>query len=174
MKLMKQVFPNAKKIGIIYNTSEQNSVFQVEYAKKIAAKYGLEIVEEGVTSAPEFILALDKMARSIDVFYAMQDNTLSSSFPSLLDKMNELKIPIFGANSVYTDRGALISQGTTDYDVGYRAGVMAVQILKEGKKPSEIAIETVKLPRVFINKKNLELLKVSIPEEVLKEATIIE
>ncbi len=174
LELIKATFPNVKKVGIIYNTSEQNSIFQVELAEKAGEKLGLEIVSEGVTSAPEFVSALDKMSRNIDVFYAIQDNTLSSSFPALLDKMNTLKIPIFGANAVYTDRGALISQGTTDYDIGYRAGEMAAEILSGKKKPNEIPIETVQKLKVFINKKNMELLGVKIPDEVLKEAAMVE
>lgn len=174
LELIKETFPNVKKVGIIYNTSEQNSLFQVELAEKAGKNLGIEIVSEGVTSAPEFISALEKMGQTIDVFYAIQDNTLSSSFPALLDKMNTLKIPIFGANAVYTDRGALMSQGTTDYDIGYRAGEMAVEILKGEKKPNEISIETVQKLKVFINKKNMELLGIKIPENILKDAVIVE
>ena len=114
LELLKKVFPNVKKVGIIYNTSEQNSVFQVEIAEQAGKRLGIEILAEGVTSAPEFMSALEKLSRDIDVFFAIQDNTLSSSVPALLEKMNALKLPIFGANPVYTDRGALISQGTTD------------------------------------------------------------
>ena len=174
LELLKKVFPNVKKVGIIYNTSEQNSVFQVEIAEQAGKKLGIEILAEGVTSAPEFMAALEKLSRDIDVFFAIQDNTLSSSFPALLEKMNALKIPIFGANAVYTDRGALISQGTTDYDIGYRAGEMAAAILKGEKTPKDITIEVVQKPKISVNKKNMELLGIKIPEEVMKEATITE
>lgn len=174
LELIKETFPNVKKVGIIYNTSEQNSIFQVELAEKAGEKLGIEIVSEGVTSAPEFVSALEKMGQTIDVFYAIQDNTLSSSFPALLDKMNTLKIPIFGANAVYTDRGALISQGTTDYDIGYRAGEMAAAILKGEKTPKDITIEVVQKPKISVNKKNMELLGIKIPDDVMKEATITE
>lgn len=172
LELLKQVFPNVKKVGIIYNTSEQNSVFQVELAEKAGKRLGIEVLSEGVTSAPEFISALDKLSRNIDVFFAIQDNTLSSSFPALLDKMNGLKIPIFGANAVYTDRGALISQGTTDYDIGYRAGEIAAEILKGEKTPKDIPIEIVQKLKVTVNKENMELLGITIPEGILKEAII--
>lgn len=174
LELLKQVFPNVKKVGIIYNTSEQNSVFQVELAEKAGKRLGIEVLSEGVTSAPEFVSALDKLSRNIDVFYAIQDNTLSSSFPALLDKMNGLKIPIFGANAVYTDRGALISQGTTDYDIGYRAGEMAAAILKGEKTPKDIPIEVVQKLKIIINKENMELLGITIPAVILEEATIKE
>ena len=174
LELLKKVFPNVKKVGIIYNTSEQNSVFQVEIAEQAGKKLGIEVLAEGVTSAPEFMAALEKLSRDIDVFFAIQDNTLSSSFPALLEKMNALKIPIFGANAVYTDRGALISQGTTDYDIGYRAGEMAAAILKGEKTPKDIPIEVVQKPKITINKKNMELLGIKIPDEVVKEASIME
>ncbi|MCP1226096.1 ABC transporter substrate-binding protein [Sebaldella sp. S0638] len=174
LELLKKIFPNVKKVGIIYNTSEQNSVFQVEIAEQAGKKLGIEVLAEGVTSAPEFMAALEKLSRDIDVFFAIQDNTLSSSFPALLEKMNALKIPIFGANAVYTDRGALISQGTTDYDIGYRAGEMAAAILKGEKTPKDIPIEVVQKPKITINKKNMELLGIKIPDEVVKEASIME
>ena len=174
LELLKKVFPNVKKVGIIYNTSEQNSVFQVEIAEQAGKKLGIEVLAEGVTSAPEFMAALEKLSRDIDVFFAIQDNTLSSSFPALLEKMNALKIPIFGANAVYTDRGALISQGTTDYDIGYRAGEMAAAILKGEKTPKDVPIEVVQKPKITINKKNMELLGIKIPDEVVKEASIME
>ena len=174
LELLKKVFPNVKKVGIIYNTSEQNSVFQVEIAEQAGKRLGIEILAEGVTSAPEFMSALEKLSRDIDVFFAIQDNTLSSSFPALLEKMNALKIPIFGANAVYTDRGALISQGTTDYDIGYRAGEMAAAILKGEKTPKDITIEVVQKHKISVNKKNMELLGIKIPDDVMKEATITE
>lgn len=68
----------------------------------------------------------------------------------------------------------LFRRGATDYEIGYRAGEIAVEILKNGKKPSEIPIETIKNLKIEINRKNMEMLGIKIPEDVLKQATYTE
>ena len=172
LKLIKEAFPNAKKIGVLYNTSEQNSVVQVKMLKELAPKYGFEVIAESSTNANEMVSALAKISKEIDVFYAIQDSTLVTYFKNLSEKMNEQKIPIIGSNDVFTNLGGLISQGTTDYQIGYRAGEMAVEILKNGKKPSDIKIESVQKPTISINKANMELLGIKLPESVLSKAKI--
>ena len=172
LKLIKEAFPNAKKIGVLYNTSEQNSVVQVKMLKELAPKYGFEVIAESSTNANEMVSALAKISKEIDVFYAIQDSTLVTYFKNLSEKMNEQKIPIIGSNEVFTNLGGLISQGTTDYQIGYRAGEMAVEILKNDKKPSDIKIESVQMPTISINKANMELLGIKLPESVLSKAKI--
>ena len=172
LKLIKEAFPNAKKIGVLYNTSEQNSVVQVKMLKELAPKYGFEVIAESSTNANEMVFALAKISKEIDVFYAIQDSTLVTYFKNLSEKMNEQKIPIIGSNEVYTNLGGLISQGTTDYQIGYRAGEMAVEILKNGKKPSDIKIESVQKPTISINKANMELLGIKLPESIISKAEI--
>ena len=172
LKLIKEAFPNAKKIGVLYNTSEQNSVVQVKMLKELAPKYGFEVIAESSTNANEMVSALAKISKEIDVFYAIQDSTLVTYFKNLSEKMNEQKIPIIGSNEVFTNLGGLISQGTTDYQIGYRAGEMAVEILKNGKKPSDIKIESVQKPTISINKANMELLGIKLPESIISKAEI--
>ncbi|MBP6167764.1 MAG: ABC transporter substrate-binding protein, partial [Leptotrichiaceae bacterium] len=100
LKLIKEAFPNAKKIGVLYNTSEQNSVVQVKMLKELAPKYGFEVIAESSTNANEMVSALAKISKEIDVFYAIQDSTLVTYFKNLSEKMNEQKIPIIGSNEV--------------------------------------------------------------------------
>jgi len=174
LEMMRKVFPDAKKIGIIYNSSEQNSVSEVKTLNELAKNYGFEVVEKAVTNGTELVSAANILVKDIDLYYAIQDNTVSSYFPTLLEITDKHKIPVFATNNVYTNRGGLISQGATDYEIGYRAGEIAVEILKNGKKPSEIPIETIKNLKIEINRKNMEMLGIKIPEDVLKQAIYTE
>ena len=174
LELMRKIFPDAKKIGIIYNSSEQNSVSEVKTLKELAKNYGFEVLEKSVTNGTELVSAANLIVKEADIYYAIQDNTVSSYFPTLMEVMNKEKKPVFATNNVYTDRGALIAQGATDYDIGYRAGEIAVEVLKNGKKPADIPIETIKNLRVEINRKNMEMLGIKIPEDVLKNALFTE
>ena len=174
LEMMRKVFPDAKKIGIIYNSYEQNSVSEVKTLNELAKNYGFEVVEKAVTNGTELVSAANILVKDIDLYYAIQDNTVSSYFPTLLEITDKHKIPVFATNNVYTNRGGLISQGATDYEIGYRAGEIAIEILKNGKKPSEIPIETIKNLKIEINRKNMEMLGIKIPEDVLKEAIFTE
>lgn len=174
LELMRKIFPDAKKIGIIYNSSEQNSVSEVKTLKELAKNYGFEVLEKSVTNGTELVSAANLIVKEADIYYAIQDNTVSSYFPTLMEVMNKEKKPVFATNNVYTDRGALIAQGATDYDIGYRAGEIAVEVLKNRKKPADIPIETIKNLRVEINRKNMEMLGIKIPEDVLKNALFTE
>lgn len=174
LELMRKIFPDAKKIGIIYNSSEQNSVSEVKTLKGLAKNYGFEILEKSVTNGTELVAAANLIAKDSDIYYAIQDNTVSSYFPTLLEVMNKSRTPVFATNNVYSDRGGLISQGATDYAIGYRAGEIAADILKNGKKPSEIPIETIKDLKVEINRGNMGMLGINIPEDVLKSSVFTE
>lgn len=164
LELMRKLFPEATKLGIMYNSSEQNAAYEVNNLKNVAGEYGFEVVDTAVTNGSEIASAIEVLSKDIDIFYAIQDNTIASYFPRILDTLNGAGVPIFASNNVYTNMGALVSQGTTDYSVGYRAGELAVEILKNGKKPSELPIELVRNLTIEVNEDNLKLLGIQLPE----------
>ena len=174
LKLMKELFPKAKNIGIIYNSSEQNSVSEVNNLKRLAPKYGFNVVDKSVTNGTELVSAANLVVKQADLLYAIQDNTVASYISAILDIFNREKKPIFGTNNIYSNAGGFISQGTTDYDRGYRTGEIAAQILKGGKKPNEIPIENVKDLKIEVNKQNMELLGIKIPESISKNVKFVE
>ena len=174
LKLMKELFPKAKNIGIIYNSSEQNSVSEVNNLKRLAPKYGFNVVDKSVTNGTELVSAANLVVKQADLLYAIQDNTVASYISAILDIFNREKKPIFGTNNIYSNTGGFISQGTTDYDIGYRSGEIAAQILKGGKKPNEIPIENVKDLKIEVNKQNMELLGIKIPESISKNVKFVE
>ena len=174
LELMRELFPGAKKIGVIYNSSEANSTSEVNNLKKLAKEKGFEVVDKAVTAGVEIIGAANIIAKEADIFYAIQDNTVASYFQSLLEILNKAKVPIVATNDIYSNEGGFISQGTTDYGIGYRAGEIAAEILLNGKAPSDIAIETVKDLKIEINKANMELLGITVPKSVLDRAKLVE
>lgn len=174
LELMRELFPEAKKIGIIYNSSEQNSVSEVNNLKKLAKEKNFEIVDKSVTTGTELLTAVNLISKEIDIYYAIQDNTVASYFQTLLDALNKEKVPVFGTNDIYTNEGGFVSQGTTDYGIGYRAGEIAAEILLNGKKPIDIPIETVTNLKIDINKSNMELLGIKLSDEMLKKVNLVE
>ena len=84
LKLMRELLPEAKKIGIIYNSSEQNSVSEVKNLKNLAGEYGFTVIEKAVTNGTEMVAAANLISKNIDIYYAIQDNTVASYFKAIL------------------------------------------------------------------------------------------
>ncbi|MCT4563230.1 MAG: ABC transporter substrate-binding protein [Maledivibacter sp.] len=169
LQLLKTLIPDAKRVGIVYNSSELNSEIQVNIAKKEAAKLGLELEIASITNTNEMALALDKVLKNVDVLYTHVDNTLASSYPLIVKKSEELNIPIIGAVDDFVKQGALATEGINNYKVGYQTGHMIANILK-GEEISNIPFETLKDTELIINKKAVEKYNIALPEEIKERA----
>ena len=130
VELIKELLPEAKKIGIVYNTSEQNSFYLTDEFKKEAEKNGYVVVVKGITNVNEIASALDTILPEVDVLYTTIDNTIASTYPLIIDKSKKDNKPVIGATKSYVDQGALASEGISDYKVGYQTGEMIVRYLK--------------------------------------------
>ncbi|MEH7121944.1 ABC transporter substrate-binding protein [Bacillus sp. JJ1773] len=169
---IKKFIPDAKKVGIIYNSGEPNSVVNVENAKKVIAEIGLEAVETSVSTSSEVKQAAESLVGRADVFYIPKDNTVVSALESVITVANEKKIPMFVGEGDSVKRGAFASYGLDYHDLGYSTGKMALDILN-GKKPSEIPVGFPENLELVINKKAAELQGITLTEEILKDAKIV-
>lgn len=169
---IKKFIPDAKKVGIIYNSGEPNSVVNVENAKKVIAEIGLEAVETSVSTSSEVKQAAESLVGRADVFYIPKDNTVVSALESVITVANDKKIPMFVGEGDSVKRGAFASYGLDYHDLGYSTGKMAVDILK-GKKPSDIPVGFPENLELVINKKAAELEGITLTEEMLKDAKIV-
>ena len=151
VELIKEVLPETKKIGIVYNTSEQNSFYLTDEFKKEAEKNGYEVVIKGITNVNEIASALDTILPEIDVLYTTIDNTIASTYPLIIEKSKKANKPVIGATKNYVDQGALASEGISDYKVGYQTGEMIVRYLK-GEDIKNMKFEVVREPERYINR----------------------
>lgn len=151
VELIKELLPEAKKIGIVYNTSEQNSFYLTDEFKREAEKNGYEVVVKGITNVNEIASALDTLLPEIDVLYTTIDNTIASTYPLIIDKSKKDNKPVIGATKSYVDQGALASEGISDYKVGYQTGEMIVRYLK-GEDIKNMKFEVVRESERYINK----------------------
>ena len=151
VELIKEILPETKKIGIVYNTSEQNSFYLTDEFKKEAEKNGYEVVIKGITNVNEIASALDTILSEIDVLYTTIDNTIASTYPLIIDKSKKANKPVIGATKNYVDQGALASEGISDYKVGYQTGEMIVRYLK-GEDIKNMKFEVVRESERYINR----------------------
>lgn len=173
LELMKALLPNAKTIGMIYNSSEQNSVIQVELTKEKAKAMGLAVEAVAITNANELPLALDALLGKVDVMYTHIDNTLASAYGVIIEKANAKKVPVLGAVEDYVKQGAIATQGIDNYKVGYQTGIMAARVLK-GEDVNSIPFETLKETDLIINEKALASFGITVPAELKAKAKAIQ
>lgn len=152
----------ASKIGIIYNSGEQNSVVQVKQVKDLAEKKGAKLVEVSVSTSAEVKQAAESLVGRVDAIYIPTDNTVVSALESVISVANSKKIPLFVGELDSMKKGAVAASGFNYYDIGYQSGVMAADILTGKKKPSEIPVELPKTLKLVINKQAAKAQGVSV------------
>lgn len=170
LSLIKEVSPDAKVVGIIYNTGESNSEIQVEIAQSYASELGLEFELVGITNSSEVKQAADSLAGKIDAFYIPTDNTVVSSIDSVLMVAENAKIPVIAGESESVKSGCLMTYGLDYYKLGYQTGEMAVKVLKGEANPADMPVETQKDMNLTINLSAAEKMGVEIPQALIDRA----
>lgn len=171
-ELLKQLVPSAKKVGILYNTSELNSEIQIRKAVELASKFDLELVTTGVTSVNEIPQALQKLLNEIDVIYALTDNLVVSSMPLIVNESINRNVPIIGSEEAHVRAGALATEGIDYYKLGFQTGLMAIDIIN-GEEPKNMSVDTLKDTQLIINEYVAERLQIKISEELKESAVLI-
>lgn len=169
LKLIKDLVPGAKRIGIIYNAGEVNSTVQVKIAKDDAASLGYSIVEATVSNSSEVNQAAQSLVGKVDAIWLPTDNTVASSVAAIIKVANSAKIPVVAAEKGMVEGGSLATLGISYSDLGYQAGLMAIKILK-GEKPANIKVETAKNLQLIINQKEADAIGLKIPDSIMKRA----
>jgi len=169
MALLKTIVPKAKKVGVIFNPGEANSVTLVGLVKKFAPNHGMEVVEAGSPKSSDVLAAARSLVGKVDVIYVPTDNTVISAFEAVIKVATEAKIPVISADTDSVKRGAIAAQGFNYYDLGRQTGKMVVAILN-GKKAGEIKPEGVSKTELYVNPESAKLMGVTLSEDFIKSA----
>ncbi len=170
LKMIREMLPDAKKIGIMYTTSEANSVSAIEEYKSLVKKYDFELVEKGITTTADVSLAADDLLSKVDCITNLTDNTVVASLPTILDKANEKKIPVFGSEIEQVKIGCLAAEGIDYIALGKQTGKMAAKVLKGEAEASEQNFETITEPGFYVNNKVAENLGITVPDNLANNA----
>ena len=170
LKMIRELLPDAKKIGILYTTSEANSVSAIAEYKEKVGDYGFELVEKGITNTSEIALATDDLLSQVDCISNLTDNTVVASLPTILDKANEKKIPVFGSEIEQVKIGCLAAEGIDYIALGKQTGKMTAKVLKGEAKASEQNFETITEPGFYVNNKVAENLGITVPDDLANNA----
>ncbi|MGM9938086.1 MAG: ABC transporter substrate-binding protein, partial [Candidatus Ornithomonoglobus sp.] len=171
LELIREMLPDAKTIGILYTTSEANSVSTIEDYKAAAPDYGFEIVEKGITNAAEIPQAADLLVTQVDCISNMTDNTVVDNLPVVLEKATAAGIPVFGSEEEQVGNGCVASAGIDYVELGKKAGVMAARVLK-GEDITTIPFETMTESKITINPDAAATVNLEIPQSITDRAEV--
>lgn len=164
VELIKEVTPDAKQIGILYCSKEANSKVQVDSISEELDKAGIKYKVYSAADSNEIQSVATKAASECDVFYIPTDNTMASSTETLKNVVVDKKIPVIAGEEGICRGCGVVTLSISYKDLGYRAGEMAAEILKDGSKPGDMAVETQEELTKLYNKEVADTIGIEIPE----------
>ena len=174
LETIRAMLPDAKKIGILYTTSEVNSVSAIEEYKALAPDYGFEIVESGISTIADIPLALDMLLSKVDCLTNLTDNTVVSALALMLDKANAAGKPVFGSEIEQVKLGCIAAEGLDYIALGRQTGLMAAKVLKGELKASEIPYEIITEPGLYVNPSVLKQFGIELSADLAARANEVQ
>jgi putative ABC transport system substrate-binding protein len=170
LELMKKIQPSVRRLGVVYNVGEINSVSAIERLQAVASRFDLTVIKQGVTKTSEISQAVTKLVSRVDAIFINNDNTALSCLPGIVSICNANTIPIYISDTDAVFLGALAALGPNQYSIGNQTGKMAARIMG-GVDISTIPVEFPEKMELFINMDAAKILKINVPPDVVAEAT---
>ncbi|HUM90809.1 MAG TPA: ABC transporter substrate-binding protein [Candidatus Competibacter sp.] len=169
LDLIRELSPDVKKLGVIYNPGEANSVSLVALLKTQASGKGLQVIEATAPKSGDVLSAARQLAGKAEAIYIPLDNTVVSALEAVIKVGRDARIPVYSADTDSVGRGTVASLGFDYYDVGRQTGQQVVRILR-GEKPGDIPVERVKKLNLYVNLQAAEAMGTTIPDPVRQRA----
>ena len=166
MNLLKKLCPDAKTVGMLFCSSEQNSFFQVSLAKAACEKLGLKTIEGSVSNSNEIAQVVQSLCGKCDVIYSPTDNMIAAGMTTVAQVANENKIPTIVGEEGMVQSGGLATYGINYYELGKQTAKMAVEILKGEKTPAEMPIQYLSKCDLSVNEETAKILGITIPADL--------
>lgn len=170
VSLIKEITPNAKTIGVLYSSNEDNSKIQVAEFKAAAEEAGYTVLEYAVASSNELASTVEVASSKVDALFTPVDNTVASAFSTVVSVANKSKTPIFTSVEDMVEGGGIASVTLSQYDLGVATGKMAAKIL-DGAHPADTPVQIFNEGTVVVNQKVAKELGITLSDDVINQAS---
>lgn len=170
LKMIREMMPEAKKIGILYTTSEANSCSTIEQYKSLAGDYGFEIVDTGINTSADIEIAATDLVSKVDCLCNLTDNTVVNALQTVLDKANNAGIPVFGSEIEQVKSGCVASMGIDYFQLGVETGAMAAKILKGEATAQDTNFITASKAELYVNTAAADKIGMKFDDSYVKDA----
>ena len=173
VELLKEMMPDVKTLGVLYNSSEVNSEIQAQMAQEAAEKEGIECKTATVTNTNDIAQVMESIAGDVDAIYIPTDNTFASAMATVSKIAEEYKLPTICGEQGMVESGGLATVGIDYYKLGKQTGEMAVKILKDGANVAEMPIESLDDTNICLNIDTAEAIGYEFPQSVTDKAAYL-
>ncbi|MBR1710013.1 MAG: ABC transporter substrate-binding protein [Clostridia bacterium] len=163
--MIKELFPDAKKVGLIYCSAEANSVYQVKTIEGYLEELGLEYAEYSFTDSNEVGAVAQSAADGSDVIYIPTDNTCAAYTENIANIVIPAKVPVVAGEEGICRGCGVVTLTISYYDIGYATGEMAYEILANGADISTMPVQAAPQFTKKYNAVNAEALGITVPED---------
>jgi len=172
VSLVQEAMPNVKTIGVLYSSSEPNSLTQVTQYQQEAASLGVTIKAQAITSAAEISVGLAALS-GVDAILIPTDNTVVASIATVIQFGQENQIPVFCADTSTVSLGTVATRGLSYHDLGRATGDMAVQILRDHVDISTIKPEATTSTELIVNPDAAKTFGLTLPDALVAQGTVV-
>ena len=163
--MIRKLMPDAKKLGVLYFTSEANSVSNMARLEKIVKDYDFTLVAKGITAPADIPMAADSILNEVDCLTNLTDNTVVNSLGLILDKANAKGIPVFGSEFEQVKLGCAAAANIDYYKLGIMTGKMAAEILN-GADITTMPYEIIEDNDIVVNSEVLKKFNITVPDDM--------
>jgi len=171
--LMRELTPEAKRIGVLYASNEDNSLSQVKSFSQLAQKKGYQVIPYAVPSTNEVPTTMSIMLSKVDAIFIPQDNTIASAFSSVITASKAAKVPVYSSVDTMVKEGSLASISQSQYQLGVETANQVLRLIK-GKAVADISVKVIDHGKPLINKKVAEELGIPMSQHLLDTASFVE
>lgn len=166
IELLKEIIPNVKTVGLLYCSSEQNSVFQINIAKKKLDTMGIKYIDIAISNLNEIQQVIQNVIGKVEAIYTPTDNMIANGMATVALMTEPAKLPVICGEGGMTMLGGTVTYGINYYELGKLTSTQAVSILKGDKKTSEMPIEYLQKFDLVVNTNMIESIGLTIPESL--------
>ena len=163
--MVKELFPDAKNVGLLYCSAEPNSVYQCDVIEGYLTEEGYTVERYAFTDTNDVTSVAQTAADSSDVIYIPTDNTAASNTEAIANVVLPAKVPVIAGEEGICNGCGVATLSISYYDLGYTTGEMAAKILAEGADVSTMAVETAPNVTKKYNAANCEALGITPPDD---------
>lgn len=171
MDLVEMLVPDVQKVGLLYTSSEENSIIQAEQMRKECEKRGWEVVEKTISDLTMVDDTMHSFIGNIDALYIPTDNPLASSMASVEIVASENNIPVIVGCDTMVQDGGLASIGVNYYNLGYQTGLNALKIINNETTIDQLPVYFMDSENadIYYNSKIAEKMGFELPNEILEK-----
>jgi putative ABC transport system substrate-binding protein len=170
ISLLVQLLPEAKRVGVLYCSAEDNSIVQAAIAETEIKAAGLEYIQATVSNTNEIMSVTESLVGKVDVIYTFTDNMIAEGMATVASVAAENGIPCIVGEEGMLSNGGLATYGLDYYNLGKQTAAMAVKVLQGEAAPAPMPIEYLEDGSLMINESVADELGITVPEDLLAQS----